>query len=141
MSAIIRRLIDRLFLRKEGYMITIFGAEASGRTTLLYLLKPGEVVQTIPSIGFNVEAVDAPTTSGRPLKLTCLDIGAGCSRVPQMSRLLATYAVHSDAVIWVTDGTSRERVSESVEGVQSLLPEVHAARSEAGVSKVYPILL
>lgn len=33
----------------------IIGLDASGKTTALYKLKLGEVVRTIPTIGFNVE--------------------------------------------------------------------------------------
>ena len=34
------------------------GLDASGRTTTLYHLKLGEVVTTMPTIGFNVETVE-----------------------------------------------------------------------------------
>ena len=33
------------------------GLDAAGKTTILYKLKLGEVVTTIPTIGFNVEEV------------------------------------------------------------------------------------
>jgi len=33
------------------------GLDAAGKTTILYKLKLGEVVSTIPTIGFNVEMV------------------------------------------------------------------------------------
>jgi len=33
------------------------GIDAAGRTTMLYRWKLGEVVTTIPTIGFNVETV------------------------------------------------------------------------------------
>lgn len=33
------------------------GLDAAGKTTILYRLKLGEVVTTIPTIGFNVETV------------------------------------------------------------------------------------
>ena len=35
--------------------ILVVGLDAAGKTTLLYKLKLGEVVTTIPTIGFNVE--------------------------------------------------------------------------------------
>lgn len=34
------------------------GLDAAGKTTILYKLKLGEVVTTIPTIGFNVETVE-----------------------------------------------------------------------------------
>ena len=37
--------------------ILILGLDGAGKTTLLYRLQVGEVVKTIPTIGFNVEQV------------------------------------------------------------------------------------
>ena len=34
------------------------GLDAAGKTTILYKLKLGEVMSTIPTIGFNVETVE-----------------------------------------------------------------------------------
>jgi hypothetical protein len=34
------------------------GLDAAGKTTILYKLKLGEIVTTIPTIGFNVEEVE-----------------------------------------------------------------------------------
>jgi len=39
------------------------GLDAAGKTTILYKLKLGEVVTTIPTIGFNVETVEYKYTS------------------------------------------------------------------------------
>ena len=36
----------------------IFGNDSSGKTTLLCMLKLGEVVTTIPTIGFNIETIE-----------------------------------------------------------------------------------
>ena len=36
----------------------MLGLDNAGKTTILYKLKLGEVVTTIPTIGFNVETVD-----------------------------------------------------------------------------------
>lgn len=37
--------------------ILILGLDGAGKTTILYRLQVGEVVTTIPTIGFNVEQV------------------------------------------------------------------------------------
>jgi len=37
--------------------ILMVGLDAAGKTTILYKLKVNEVVQTIPTVGFNVESV------------------------------------------------------------------------------------
>jgi ADP-ribosylation factor-like protein 1 len=47
----------KLFWSKKEIRILILGLDNAGKTTLLYRLKIGEVVTTIPTIGFNVESV------------------------------------------------------------------------------------
>ena len=46
----------RMFGSKEMRILMV-GLDAAGKTTILYKLKLGEVVTTIPTIGFNVETV------------------------------------------------------------------------------------
>lgn len=46
------------------------GLDAAGKTTILYKLKLGEVVTTIPTIGFNVETVNY-----KKLNFTVWDVG------------------------------------------------------------------
>lgn len=36
----------------------MLGLDSAGKTTILYKLQLGEVVSTIPTIGFNVESLD-----------------------------------------------------------------------------------
>ena len=53
-SSILRSLFP---LKKTEMRGLIIGNDASGKTTILYKLKLGEIVTTIPTIGFNVETV------------------------------------------------------------------------------------
>lgn len=46
------------------------GLDAAGKTTILYKLKLGEVVSSVPTIGFNVENVEY-----KNIKFTMWDIG------------------------------------------------------------------
>ena len=48
----------------------LVGLDAAGKTTILYKLKLGEVVTTIPTIGFNVETVEY-----KNIRFTVLDVG------------------------------------------------------------------
>ena len=50
--------------------ILMLGLDAAGKTTILYKLKHGEVVTTIPTIGFNVETVEY-----KNITLTAWDVG------------------------------------------------------------------
>ena len=51
--------------------IAIAGNIGAGKTTLLYRLQVGEVVTTIPTIGFNVEQV----TPTKGVTFTMWDVG------------------------------------------------------------------
>ena len=44
-------------LSKQDMRILMLGLDAAGKTTILYKFKVGEVVTTVPTIGFNVETV------------------------------------------------------------------------------------
>ena len=44
-------------LGTQEMKITMVGLDAVGKTTILYKLKLGEVVNQVPTIGFNVETV------------------------------------------------------------------------------------
>merc|ERR1712022_95923 len=51
------KLWARMFSNREMRILMV-GLDAAGKTTILYKLKLGEVVNTIPTIGFNVETVE-----------------------------------------------------------------------------------
>ncbi|KAL9168257.1 hypothetical protein ABFS82_04G004100 [Erythranthe guttata] len=51
------KLFNSLFGKKEVRIVMI-GLDAAGKTTILYKLKLGKVVSTIPTIGFNVETLE-----------------------------------------------------------------------------------
>jgi len=86
--------------------IMMQGLDAAGKTTLLYKLKLGEVVTTIPTIGFNVEEVAVNN-----LTLHCWDIGGRDKIRP----LLRHYMNGCSAVILVVDANDRERLDEALE--------------------------
>merc|ERR1711972_170784 len=51
-------------LGQRDMRILMVGLDAAGKTTILYKLKLGEVVTTIPTIGFNVESVEYKNIQG-----------------------------------------------------------------------------
>ena len=57
-------------LGKKDVRILMVGLDAAGKTTILYQLKMGETVKTIPTIGFNVETLDY-----KGLNFTVWDVG------------------------------------------------------------------
>ena len=57
MGNVFAGLFKGLFGKKEMRILMV-GLDAAGKTTILYKLKLGEIVTTIPTIGFNVETVE-----------------------------------------------------------------------------------
>ncbi len=104
MASVLAKLLGAVFPRKNEYRGLFLGLDASGRTTLLYLLKLGEVVTTIPTIGFNVETVAYGTTS-----LTIWDVG-GCDKIRPLWR---HYFQNTQVVAYFVDSNDRGRLAET----------------------------
>lgn len=84
--------------------ILILGLDGAGKTTILYRLQVGEVVTTIPTIGFNVEQV-----TYKNLKFQVWDLGGQTSIRPYWR----CYYSNADAVIYVVDSVDRDRIGIS----------------------------
>ena len=80
------------------------GLDGAGKTTILYKLKLGEVVSTVPTIGFNVESV-----RHNRLEMDVWDIG-GQEKIRPLWR---HYFQGTDAVIFVVDSLDEERLDGS----------------------------
>jgi len=63
------KLFDKFF-GKRDMRILMLGLDAAGKTTILYKLKLGEVVSSVPTIGFNVECLEY-----KNIKFTVWDVG------------------------------------------------------------------
>jgi len=90
------------------------GLDAAGKTTILYKLKLGEIVTTIPTIGFNVETVEFKNIS-----FTVWDVG-GQDKIRPLWR---HYFQNTQGLIFVVDSNDRERVAESAEELSKMLLE------------------
>ncbi|CAA7260771.1 unnamed protein product [Cyclocybe aegerita] len=137
MSSIVQRLIGRFFPKNQGPTVTILGLDSSGKTTLLYLLKLGEIVTTISTIGFNVETVDVALPSGQRFRMNAWDIG-GCGRSSLFSMILF-YVENADGLIWLVDCNDRERFEESVEELNRILSRMN--HSGGAKKKTVPTLI
>lgn len=96
--------------------IVMVGLDGAGKTTTLYKLKLGEVVQTVPTIGFNVETVEY-----RKLRLAVWDVG-GQDRIRGLWRY---YFEGSHAVIFVVDSNDRSRAAEAALELKYVLQSEH----------------
>jgi ADP-ribosylation factor protein 1 len=92
----------------------IMGLDASGKTTLLYKLKLGEIVTTIPTIGFNVESIEY-----KNYKFTLWDIGGG----DKMRMLWRHYYQNTQLIVFIVDSADKERMSLAKEQLDLLLRE------------------
>eukprot|EP01087_Luapelamoeba_hula_P020415 TRINITY_DN695_c2_g1_i1.p1 TRINITY_DN695_c2_g1~~TRINITY_DN695_c2_g1_i1.p1 ORF type:complete len:180 (-),score=20.93 TRINITY_DN695_c2_g1_i1:64-603(-) len=94
--------------------ILLVGLDAAGKTTLLYKLKLGELMTTIPTIGFNVETVQY-----KKLSFTVWDVG-GQDRIRKLWR---HYYEGADGVIFVVDSNDRERIEEASQVMNAMLQD------------------
>ncbi|XP_022315497.2 uncharacterized protein LOC111119544 [Crassostrea virginica] len=93
--------------------ILMLGLDAAGKTTILYKIKLNEVVNTIPTIGFNVETV-SPV---KGVSFTVWDVG-GQDRIRP---LWSHYYQNTEGLVYVVDSNDRERILESREELFGIL--------------------
>jgi ADP-ribosylation factor protein 1 len=102
------------FLGKKEMRILMVGLDAAGKTTILYKLKLGEVVTTIPTIGFNVETVEYKNIS-----FTVWDVG-GQDKIRLLWR---HYYQNTQGLIFVVDSNDRDRIDDAREELHKMLSE------------------
>ena len=104
-------LWKRMFGKKEMRILMV-GLDAAGKTTILYKLKLGDVVTTIPTIGFNVETVEY-----KNICFTVWDVG-GQDKIRPLWR---HYFQNTQGLIFVVDSNDRERIGEAQEELQKMV--------------------
>merc|ERR1711951_53799 len=113
MGLTVSNLMSRLFAKKQMRILMV-GLDAAGKTTILYKLKLGEIVTTIPTIGFNVETVEYKNIS-----FTVWDVG-GQDKIRPLWR---HYFQNTQGLIFVVDSNDRERISEARDELMRMLAE------------------
>ena len=102
------------FLGKKEMKILMVGLDAAGKTTTLYKIKLGEVVTTIPTIGFNVENVEYKNIS-----FTVWDVG-GQDKIRLLWR---HYYQNIQGIIFVIDSSDKDRIEDAREEIHKMLAE------------------
>jgi ADP-ribosylation factor-like protein 1 len=115
--------ISALFGNKEA-KILILGLDNAGKTTILFRMQLGIVVETIPTLGFNVENVKYKNVS-----MQVWDLGGQTSIRP----FWRCYFLTTSALIFVVDSTDRERLPIAKE-------ELHMVTSEEGLEEVVLVI-
>ncbi|EAL62820.1 hypothetical protein ACTFIW_008011 [Dictyostelium discoideum] len=107
------KLFSRFFGKKDMRILMV-GLDAAGKTTILYKLKLGEIVTTIPTIGFNVETVEF-----KNINFTVWDVG-GQDKIRPLWR---HYFQNTQGLIFVVDSNDRERIQEACDELTKMLNE------------------
>lgn len=106
--------IATIFYKQKETRLLMCGLDAAGKTTILYTAKLGEVVTTIPTIGFNVE-----TLAYKNLQLVAWDVG-GRDKIRALWR---HYYQDTSGLIFVVDSNDRERIDEAKEQLHQMANE------------------
>jgi len=114
MGAQIAKALKSLFERKTNARILMLGLDAAGKTTCLYKLKLGEHINTIPTIGFNVEQLEY-----KNINFQVWDVGGQ----DKIRRLWRYYYSGTEGLIFVVDSADPERFDEAKKELQYLLTQ------------------
>jgi small GTP-binding protein len=107
------KLFDSLSGKTKANVLML-GLDAAGKTTILYQMRLGEVVTTMPTIGFNVEEVKYKNVT-----FSVFDIGGQ----DKIRKLWKYYYDKGDAIIFVVDASDRERVPLAKKEIETLMTE------------------
>jgi len=115
MGIFFSRLFQSLFGSKE-VRILILGLDNAGKTTILYRLQNDseENIQTIPTIGFNVEVLQY-----KNIKFQVWDLGGQTSIRPYWR----CYYPNTDAIIFVVDSCDVDRLGIAKQELMAMLEE------------------
>eukprot|EP00953_Heterococcus_sp_UTEX-ZZ885_P005945 3679-Heterococcus_DN1.PRE.1 len=124
MGILLSKVFQSIFGSKE-VRILILGLDNAGKTTILFLRRPrcapcvspkqaDEDIQTIPTIGFNVE-----TLQYKNIKFQVWDLGGQTSIRPYWR----CYYPNTDAIIFVVDSADTERLSIARQELAAMLEE------------------
>ncbi|EOD20037.1 ARL1, ARF-like GTPase [Emiliania huxleyi CCMP1516] len=113
MGKMVSKMLSSLLGNKE-YRVLILGLDNAGKTTILYKLQMGEVVTTVPTIGFNVE-----TVTYQNLRFQVWDLGGQTSIRPYWR----CYYQNTNAIIYVVDSADAERMGISKQELVTMLEE------------------
>lgn len=94
------KMMGRIFGSKEMRLLML-GLDAAGKTTILYKLKLGQDVTTIPTVGFNVE-----TVTYKNVKFNVWDVG-GQDKIRPLWRHYFSGTCHFFFFVWVLGGAPR----------------------------------
>ncbi|NXO20569.1 ARL11 protein, partial [Cisticola juncidis] len=123
-SILMGKLISKGW-RKSDARVIMLGLDFAGKSTLLYKLKSGQAVETCPTVGFNVEALQTPCG----VSFTLWDVGGQDS----LRASWPHYLEDISTLIFVLDSADTARLAEAKAALEEAL-------SHPGMAGV-PVLL
>ncbi|NXU10146.1 ARL14 protein, partial [Pardalotus punctatus] len=85
--------------------ILMLGLDSAGKSTLLYKFRYKDVFLTTPTIGFNVDMIEA----GKDFTLTFWDVGGQ----KKMREFWSNFLDDTDGLLYVVDSSDKHRLEES----------------------------
>ncbi|EQB59688.1 adp ribosylation factor 1 [Vairimorpha apis BRL 01] len=108
--------LKKLFSTGRSHSVTMIGLDASGKTTLLYRMKTGDIQHTVPTIGFNCETL----TIG-DLKFQVWDIGGQEIFI----KFWLNYIKTSSAIVYLVDIADTDRYEQASDALWSVVKELN----------------
>lgn len=97
-----------LWVSKPQVQVLLLGLDNAGKSTLLYKLKHNTCVSTVPTIGFNVEMLEA-RKNRRKIDITIWDVGGQGN----MRDHWPNFYQNAGAIVFVVDSADQERLNEA----------------------------
>ena len=116
MGFILSKLSSSLFCKKN-YRILIVGLDNSGKTSILYRLKIGDLLNTKLTIGFNIEEIKY-----KGLNLTLWNIGGNnIFYENKVRKLWKHYYQNTDGIIFVINSNEAKKFEHTKEALSLLI--------------------
>jgi len=96
--------LARLFRQKKQFKIAVVGLDSAGKTTMLNFLRFEKNIETLPTIGVNVEVLKRENVN-----LSIFDLGGQM----HFRTLWGTLMRGASAIIFVIDSADRDRLVEA----------------------------
>lgn len=103
-----------LISQSKEVRVLVLGLDNAGKSSILYRLQLGTVINTVPTVGFNLE-----TLQYKNITFQVWDLGGQAGIRPYWR----CYFSQTDAVIYVVDSTDRDRMGVAKHELFALLEE------------------
>lgn len=107
------KLLDSTLWGTKTHKILMVGLDSAGKTTILYQLKLGREVVTIPTIGYNVETIELGN-----INLSVWDLGCWTN-----NPFWIYYLPDAVGLIFVVDLSDNERMHEARDKLHAVLSD------------------